>query len=52
MNRFVADTDGAWWMADVIGMDGGARNPKGPTLFQMANVDTGVINWINADLAT
>ena len=39
-------------MADVIWVDGGARNPKVPTLFQVADVDTGVINWINADLVT
>ena len=31
---------------------GGARNPKVPTLFQVADVDTGTINWINADLVT
>ena len=31
---------------------GGARNPKVPTLFQVADVDTGVINWVNADLVT
>ena len=41
-----------WRMADVIWVDGGARNPKVPTLFQVADVDTGVINWINADLVT
>ena len=40
-----------WRMADVIWVDGGARNPKVPTLFQVADVDTGVINWVNADLA-
>jgi len=39
-------------MADVIWVDGGARNPKVPTLFQVADVDTGVINWVNADLVT
>ena len=39
-------------MADVIWVDGGARNPKVPTLFQVADVDTGVINWVNADLLT
>ena len=39
-------------MAEVILVDGGARNPKVPTLFQVADVDTGVINWINADLVT
>ena len=37
-------------MADVIWVDGGARNPKVPTLFQVADADTGVINWVNADL--
>ena len=41
-----------WRMADVIWVDGGARNPKIPTLFQVADVDTGVINWVNADLVT
>ena len=41
-----------WRTADVIWADGGVRNPKVPTLFQVANVDTGVINWVNADLVT
>ena len=41
-----------WRMADVIWVDGGARNPKTPTLFQVADVDTGVINWVNADFVT
>ena len=44
----------------VIWVDGGARNPKKsrvihPTkksLFQVADVDTGVINWVNADFVT
>ena len=48
----ITDQDGAWRMADVIWVDGGARNPKVPTLFQVADVDTGVINWVNADLVT
>ena len=48
----VTDTEVAWRMADVIWVDGGARNPKVPTLFQVADVDTGVINWINAELVT
>ena len=39
-------------MADVIWVDGGARNPKTPALFQVADVDTGVINWVNADFVT
>jgi len=50
MTVIVTDTEGAWRMADVIWVDGGARNPKVPTLFQVADVDTGVINWVNADL--
>ena len=50
MTVIVSDTDGAWRMADVIWVDGGARNPKVPTLFQVADVDTGVINWINIHL--
>ena len=52
MTVIVTDTEGAWRMADVIWVDGGARNQKVPTLFQVADVDTGVINWINADLVT
>ena len=48
----VTGTDGAWRMADVICFDGGARNPKTPTLFQVADVDIGVINWVNADFVT
>ena len=39
-------------MADLIWVDGGARNAKVPTLFQAADVDTGVIKWVNADLVT
>ena len=36
----------------MVWVDGGARNPKVPTLFQVADVDTGVIKWVNADLLT
>ena len=50
MTVIVADTDGAWRMADVIWVDGGAGNPKVPTLFQVADVDTEVINWVNIHL--
>ena len=52
MTAIVTDTEGAWRKADVIWVDGGARNPKIPTLFQVADVDTGLIPWINADLGT
>ena len=52
MTVIVTHTDGAWRMADLIWVDGGARNPKVPTLYQVADVDTGVINWVNADFVT
>ena len=48
----IVEDGGDWRMADVSLVDGGARNPKVPTLFQVADVDTGVINWVNADLVT
>ena len=41
-----------WWMGDVIWMEGGARDPRVPTLFQIACVDTGTIRWVNADLVS
>ena len=40
---------GDWWMGQVIFCEGSARQPKLPSLFQVADVDTGVIKWINAD---
>ena len=40
---------GDWWMGQVIFCEGSSRHPKLPSLFQVADVDTGVIKWINAD---
>ena len=51
MTRIV-ENGSDWRMADVIWVDRGAINPKAPSLFQVADVDTGVINWVNADLVT
>ena len=48
----IVDDGSDWRMADVIWVDGGARKPKVPTLFQVADVDTGTITWVNADLVT
>ena len=48
----IVEECGEWRMADVIWVDGGARNLKIPTLFQVADVKTGFINWVNADLVT
>ncbi len=39
-------------MGQVIFCEGSARHPKLPSLFQVADVDTGVIKWINADEVT
>ena len=36
----------------MIWVDGGARNPKVPTLFQVVDVDTGIVTWVNADLVS
>ena len=46
------DQSESWWMADVIFVEGGARNPKVPTFFQVADVGSGVVRWVNADLVT
>ena len=48
----VVTEEESWWMGDVLFMEGGARNPKVPTLFQIACVDTSTIRWVNADLVT
>ena len=40
---------GDWWMGQVIFCEGSARHPRLPSLFQVADVDTGAIKWINAD---
>ena len=44
--------DDRWWMADVIYVERGARNPSVPTLFQVADVDSGEVLWVNSDLVT
>ena len=41
-----------WWMGQIIWVEGGARDPSAPSLFQAADVDTGQVRWINADEAT
>ena len=48
----IAEDGSDWRMADVIWVDGGARNPKVPTLFQVGDVDTGVVRWVCADFVT
>ena len=46
------DDGSDWRMAVVIWVYGGARIPRAPTLFEVADVDTGDINWVNPDLVT
>lgn len=41
-----------WWMGLVLHCNGGARDPRAYTLFQIADIDSGVIRWVNADLIT
>ena len=41
-----------WWMGEVIHCGGAARDPKIHNLFQIADVDSGVIRWVNADPVT
>ena len=35
-------------IAKVLSFVGGARDPVAPTLFQVANIDTGEIHYVNA----
>ena len=45
-----ADKD--WWMGQVIHCGGAARDPKIHNLFQIADVDSCAVCWVNADLVT
>ena len=44
--------DDAWWMGQVVFCEGGARDPRVNTMFQIANVDDGHITWVNGDEVT
>ncbi len=41
-----------WWMGQVVFYEGGARDPRGNSRFQVANVDDGGIFWVNGDAVT
>ena len=43
------DNPDAWWMGEIICVEGSASDPKAPLLFQVADIDKGVIRWVNAD---
>ena len=44
--------DKDWWMGHVIHCGGAARDPKIHNLLQIADVDSGEVKWVNADLVT
>ncbi len=46
----VAEGQVDWWLGYVIHIVGGARNPNDNGLFQIADIDTGKIKIVNADL--
>ena len=39
-------------MGQVVFCEGGARDPRVNTMFQVANVDDGCITWVNGDAVT
>ena len=41
-----------WSVAEVIWCELGARNSDHTTMFQVMDVDSGVVKWINADAVT
>ena len=41
-----------WSVAEVIWCEGGARNPAHKTMFQVMDVDTGTVKWVNANCVT
>ena len=45
----VDSSESDWFMATVLFVEGSARNPKAPSLFQVADIDTGVVQFVNAD---
>ena len=47
--EIVGSDEKAWWMGQVVFLEGSARDPKAPSLVQVADVDTGAIRWVNAD---
>ncbi len=44
------DEQSDWWIGEIICCIGGARSPGINTIFQVADVDTGFVKTINADL--
>ena len=47
--RLMETDSTAWWMGEVLFSDGSARDPKMPSLFQVGDVDTAEVHWVNGD---
>ena len=45
----VREPEQDWWVGQVVFCEGGARDPSVNSLFQIADVDSGAIRWVNAD---
>jgi len=41
-----------WWMGQILFCEGGARDASVNTMFQVVNVDDGLIYWVNGDEVT
>ena len=50
--KVAQEFDDGWWMGQVDFCEGGARDPRVNTMFQIANVDDGHITWVNGDEVT
>ena len=44
--------NGDWFMGQVIWCEGGARDPRVHTMFQIANHDNAEIAWVDGDSVT
>jgi hypothetical protein len=50
--QVILKANDSWWMGQVAFCEGGARDPRVNTMFQVANVDDGYIRWVNGDAVT
>ena len=48
----IVEDNSNWWMADVLHVISSIRNPKLPSFFKVADVETRIVRWIKADLVT
>ncbi len=48
--QFSMNTTEDWWIGQILYLVGGARSSSSNSIFQIVNIDTGIIKVINADL--